>query len=250
MSILSIRTAVLGGLTAAFAVGGFFVGYSKTERVERPKVVRPDFAKFPRNSIVLVLQNHAKELGIGADQLTRIRAVGERHLRAKRKLEEEMWQRRVTTAERIATGEWLPLGDATLLLPGWNFQRGAVYHPSIPWMGMENAPVNQELKAIVGKPTIDRAISLGYKIAKEDGAKAFDYAVSEEALNQLFLTPLQRRQFSTLRARVEATSSNPKGGPPRQDVKAVALYLALSLLDPAQALALQQTLWDRFCVEP
>ena len=259
-----IRTAVLGGLTAAFAAGGFFLGYSRTGQEVPLEVQEPDFRKVPRHHILVVLQTHGERLHLQQNQIDQVRRVANTFFDKDRKMARENWKRQVMTAEKLATGEWLPWMDGGGIGLILSEQTGAMFIYSTPWeTALYDGNVRKTLAKIVGEKTLKSAYYSAGRLRKEDDTKAYDFAVSTAATDRLALTPLQQRQFATLRSRIEAITSgkstNQSGLLPRDALqfkiskewyKPIGLGTAFSLLDPRQRLVLRGMLWDRMCVEP
>jgi hypothetical protein len=267
---MPLRNLLLAGLTAAFAAGGFYLGHSREAQASELKVSTPDFSRVPPSRISKVLQTQAKRLHLTPAQVARIRELAGTEL-AKRRLEmEAAWRRDLVEAEKFETGDRLPTGeglDAYYAMPLGD-------EPDFVFQNLWNAdlwnPVflvsNQEpgYKRIVTPKVFRQAIYLASDIDAQVRGRAYDVAVDDATLARLELSPRQRRQFATLRTRVDALLRNSpatskkvslKAGArsfvvSRQQIKPIGLRVAFRILEPKQKMALKSMLWNQFTVEP
>lgn len=258
VNIMSIRTFLLGGMTAAFAVAGFAVGTYQPQAVEPTSLVlkKPDFEKVPRSRLGVVIAANAGRLKLTPDQVRRVQAVVGPALRKEIATSKSLWDRRVRTEEKIASGEWLPQTvDHDFFFTG-NDQPGAAYGRTVyPWFGVSyEFELTPKVKAIIGKTTIDQAISIAHKIAQEDGARAFEFAMLPETQAKLNLSPLQKKQFGLLDRRVDMYFSKRRQTKPGSMadtfLRAIAMQMIFGLLEPKQNLMLESLLWDEICIRP
>lgn len=261
VNMMSIRTFLLGGMTAAFAVGGFAVGSYRPQAQETGtlEIKAPDFQKVPRSRIGLVVIANAKRLGLSDAQVERVRKANAPWMEKERKQAEANWKGRVMTAEKVANGEWLPqISEFEGVIYG-NEQKGAIFGNRFSWSGFYmDLDSIQKIKAVVGKKAIDQAISIGNGVAQEDGQKAFDFILDDSTLAKLALSPLQQKQFHTLKTRTNTYFSNPnrrfdprsRVPVPNALIRPMAMNMAFGLLDMKQALVLDTMLWEKFCVRP
>lgn len=255
---MSIRTFLLGGMTAAFAVAGFAVGSFRPQAVESEALVvkAPDFRKVPRTRLGVVIEANASRLKLTPDQVRQVQALAKPALKKEMDQCRLIWDRRVLTEKKVAAGEWLPMSVDYAFHFTDDEQRGAVYQRTIfPWFGVSyEFGLTPKVKAIIGKKTIDQAISIAHKLAEEDGARAFEFAMLPETKAKLNLNPLQEKQFDLLERRVEMyfnkRGKKAPNHPPANFLRSIAVQMVFGLLDSKQNLVMESLLWDELCVRP
>jgi hypothetical protein len=260
VNMMSIRTFLLGGMTAAFAVGGFAIGnYRPAPQEAAPLEIRmPDYSRVPKSRLGVVIKENQKRLRLTDAQVRKVEAVIGPALQKEIARSRSRWEKRVITAEKISTGEWLPWNTEF----SWQFtmeeQKGAVYGQGFAWFGATfDYEVRPKVKAVIGKKAIDQVIAISGKQFQEDWAKAFVFAMQPETRDLLHLSPLQQKQFDTLQKRVSSFNAkqnpkHPKGYPllPEPLVRSLAMQMVFGLLDMKQALVLERLIWDEISVKP
>ena len=260
VNIMSIRSLLLGGLTAAFAAGGFLVGNYRAEPQEPAplEIKSPNYDLVPGHRMGVVIKAHQKRLGLTDEQVRKVEAITNPLLRKEMSANRNRWQKRVVTAEKVATGEWLPSTTEF----SWHFdlgdQKDAVYQRPWIWFGSPyELDVRPKVKAIIGKKAIDQAVTLVNQRYRQDMTKAFNIAMRKSTQDQLALTPLQKKQFATLEKRVTVyfAKQPPRmlGGKPTLPeslVRSIGVEMALNLLDLRQALVLERLMWDGVSTRP
>ncbi|MGV3616248.1 MAG: hypothetical protein ACO1SV_13015 [Fimbriimonas sp.] len=267
MNLMTLRPLLLGGITASFAVGGFLVGHHRPAPQESSslEVKTPNFQRVKRNRLGVVIKANAKRLNLTDAQVRQVTAITEPSLQREIKHVESQWSYRVMAAEKVATGEWLP----QTVDFGWAFTGNGQPMPYIttfsPWFSFSYEPQQvAKIKKIIGKKAIDQAMALARQIGQRDMARALEFATSPSTLEKLNLSPLQERQFETLRKRIKSNLTDrkpsgtgiakmPDGAPvphvPEAMLQPIALQVAFGLLDMKQALVLETMVWDILTVE-
>jgi hypothetical protein len=260
VNIMSIRSLLLGGLTAAFAAGGFFAGTYRAE-AQSPaplEIKTPNYDLVPGHRMEVVIKAHQKRLGLTDEQVRKVEAITRPLLRKEMAENRNRWQKRVITAEKVAAGEWLP----TTTEFSWHFtpkdEKDAVFQRPWIWFGsLYELDIRPKVKAIIGKKAIDQAVTLVNQQYRQDMTKAFNIAMRKGTQDQLALTPLQKKQFAALEKRVTVyfAKQPPRmiGGKPTLPealVRSIGVEMALNLLDLRQALVLERLMWDGVSVRP
>lgn len=260
VNIMSIRSILLGGMTAAFAVAGFAVGNHRPLPQETPplEIRMPDYTRVPGSRIGVVIKRNQRQLGLTDAQLRKVEAVTGPSLRQEMENSRKRWDKRVVTAEKVSTGEWLPSNTEFYWHFTLNDQPEAIYRQNFVWFGVgSDLETRPKIKAVIGKKAIDQAIAIASKQFRQDWARAFDLAMERGTRDRLHLSPLQEKQFDTLQKRVREYFAKqkpklPKGYPIMPDpmVRSLGVQMVFGLLDMKQALVLEQLVWDEISVKP